>query len=39
MKKLITTAVTVFLVWASVAYAGSTGSEKLKKLAIKPNTT
>jgi len=31
MKKLITAAVTVFLLCASVAYAGSTGSEKLKK--------
>ena len=31
MKKLITTAITVFLLWANVSYAGSTGSEKLKK--------
>ena len=31
MKKLITAAVTVFLLWANVAYAGSAGSEKLKK--------
>ena len=31
MKKLITAAVSVFLLCASVAYAGSTGSEKLKK--------
>ena len=31
MKKLITTAVTIFLLWANVAYAGSAGSEKLKK--------
>ena len=31
MKKLITAAVTVCLLWANVAYAGSTGSEKLKK--------
>ena len=31
MKRLITAVVTVFLLWANVAYAGSTGSEKLKK--------
>ena len=31
MKKLITAVVTVFLLWANVAYAGSAGSEKLKK--------
>ena len=31
MKRLIAAAVTVFLLWASVAYAGSAGSEKLKK--------
>ena len=31
MKKLITVAITVLLLWANVAYAGSAGSEKLKK--------
>jgi len=31
MKRLITAVVTVFLLWSIVAYAGSTGSEKLKK--------
>ena len=31
MKRLITAAVTVFLLLANVAYAGSTGSEKLRK--------
>ena len=30
MKRLITAVVTVFLLWAHVAYAGSTGSEKIK---------
>ena len=31
MKRLITAVVTVFLLWTNVAYAGSTGSENLKK--------
>ena len=31
MKRMVTVIVTIFLVWSSVVYAGSTGSEKLKK--------
>ena len=31
MKRIIAAVVTVFLLWANIAYAGSTGSEKLIK--------
>ncbi len=31
MKRVVTVTVTVLLMWVNIAYAGSTGSEKLKK--------